>query len=308
MPEVILHHYPQSPVSEKVRIVLGMKGLDWGSVEIPRLPPKPDLMPLTGGYRLTPVMQIGADVYCDSQCIIREVQRRFPEPTLFPGGADGLAWGVGRWTGGRLFQTAIAVVFGDAGDAMPPAFAQDRGALYFGPDFDIEAVKSALPENLAQLRAQFGWVEERLADGRDYLLGARPGLPDALCYYLVWFIRGRYSKGPQFLGQFERLCAWEERVRGIGHGNPSEMSAAAALEVARDARPTTARQADPGDPQGLRPDDAVEIVPDGVGAAPPVAGRIVAVGAQEIVVHRVDACVGDVAVHFPRVGYRVLPA
>ena len=74
MTELILHHYPQSPVSEKVRVVLGLKGLSWRSVEIPRLPPKPDLMPLTGGYRMTPVMQLGADVYCDSQCIIREIE------------------------------------------------------------------------------------------------------------------------------------------------------------------------------------------------------------------------------------------
>jgi hypothetical protein len=31
-------------------------------------------------------MQIGADIYCDSQCIIRELQRRFPEPTLSAAG------------------------------------------------------------------------------------------------------------------------------------------------------------------------------------------------------------------------------
>ena len=58
MSELILHHYPASPVSEKVRIALGIKGLAWRSVEIPRLPPKPDVMPLTGGYRRTPCMQI----------------------------------------------------------------------------------------------------------------------------------------------------------------------------------------------------------------------------------------------------------
>lgn len=61
--QVMLHHYPQPPVTEKVRVVLGMKDLTWKSVEIPRLPPKPNLMPLAGGYRLTPVMQIGADIY-----------------------------------------------------------------------------------------------------------------------------------------------------------------------------------------------------------------------------------------------------
>ena len=98
MSEIILHHYPPSPFSEKVRVALGMKKLAWRSVEIPRVPPKPELMPLTGGYRRTPVMQIGADIYCDSQCILRELQRRFPQPTFYPGGADGLPWAVNRWT------------------------------------------------------------------------------------------------------------------------------------------------------------------------------------------------------------------
>jgi glutathione S-transferase len=302
---VIVHHYPQSPVSEKVRVVLGLKGLDWRSVEIPRLPPKPDLMPLTGGYRLTPVMQVGADVYCDSQCIIRELERRFPEPTLFPEGAAGMAWGLARWTDGPLFRAAVAVVFGAGADDLPPAFAADRVPLYFGPDYDLADLKAALPGTLAQLRAQLGWLESWLSDGRDFLTGARPGLVDALGYYLVWFIRGRYSEGPGFLEAFEGLCAWEGRVRAVGHGNATAMDAAEALDVARDARPEVSEQADPDDPQGLQPGDGVEVVPEDVGGAPAVAGRVHALSPQEIVIRRDDGRVGDVAVHFPRVGYRV---
>ena len=106
--QVILHHYPQSQVAEKVRVVLGLKGLTWKSVEIPRLPPKPNLMPLTGGYRLTPVMQIGADIYYDSTCIIRELDRRFPEPTLSPGGAHGLPWAWDNGRTGRCFRLWFA--------------------------------------------------------------------------------------------------------------------------------------------------------------------------------------------------------
>src|SRR5689334_19212590 len=33
--------------------------------------PRPELMPMTGGYRRTPVLQIGADIYCDTQLILR---------------------------------------------------------------------------------------------------------------------------------------------------------------------------------------------------------------------------------------------
>ena len=125
MPEIILHHYPPSPVSEKIRTVLGIKGLAWRSVEIPRLPPRPDLMPLAGGYRLTPVMQIGADVFCDSLCIARAIQERYPEPTLYPGGADGMVWGVSRWTDGAFFQTVLRIVFGAGHRDMPGEFVAD---------------------------------------------------------------------------------------------------------------------------------------------------------------------------------------
>ena len=302
---VILHHYPQSPVSEKVRVVLGLKGLDWRSVEIPRLPPKPDLMPLTGGYRLTPVMQVGADVYCDSQCIIRELERRFPEPTLFPKGAAGLVWGLSRWTDGPLFRTAIALVFGAGAADLPPDFAADRGPLYFGPGFELGALTEALPRTLAQLHAQLDWLEASLADGRDFMGGARPGLADALVYYLVWFIRGRYVKGPEFLELFERLCAWEGRVKAIGHGTVTAMDAAVALDAARDAQPETSEQVDRDDPQGLNPGDAVEVVPEDVDGAPSVAGRVHALSPNEVVICRTDERVGEVAVHFPRVGYRI---
>ena len=217
-----------------------------------------------------------------------------------------MVWGVSRWTDGALFETTIALVFADAGQNMPADFAADRGLLYFGSGYDLAAIEAALPETLATLRAQLGWMEARLATGRRFILGDRPGLPDALCYYLIWFIRGRYSKGPEFLAQFEHLCAWEERVRAIGHGRPAEMTAAEALDIAKKARPATPERADPGDPLGLEPGEAVEVVAEQVEGAPPVAGRILSVDAQEIAVLREDPRVGAVAVHFPRVGYRVL--
>src|SRR5271163_2053304 len=86
MTDIILHHYKTSPYSEKVRLGLGLKGLTWASVEIPIIMPKPDLTALTGGYRKTPVMQIGADIYCDSQWIMRELERRHPTPSFYPAG------------------------------------------------------------------------------------------------------------------------------------------------------------------------------------------------------------------------------
>ncbi|HBC20217.1 MAG TPA: glutathione S-transferase family protein, partial [Alcanivorax sp.] len=51
MSDLILHHYALSPFSEKVRAMLGYAGLDWQSVTVREMPPRPMLAPLAGGYR-----------------------------------------------------------------------------------------------------------------------------------------------------------------------------------------------------------------------------------------------------------------
>jgi glutathione S-transferase len=302
MRELILHHYPQSPISEKVRVAFGIKGLDWRSVLIPRIPPKPNLMPLTGGYRQTPVMQIGADVYCDSQCIIRELDRLHPEPTLFPGGAHGLAWGVGQWADGPLFKSVIAVSLVNMARNMSSEFLGDRGGLYFGEGFDLQELTAAYQENLVAIRAQFGWMNERLAT-RSFMLGAEPGLPDALAYYLIWFLKDRMADSAEFLNQFGDLLAWYDRVTAIGHGNPTVLSDLDALDIARNAEPQTQIQADPADPLGLAPGDKVTVIPENKSAE--ITGEIVALSADEIAIRRVDPDVGNICIHFPRIGYQV---
>ena len=97
MTELILHHFDVSPYAEKVAAAARDQGLAWRSVQIPMVMPKPDLTALTGGYRKTPVLQVGADIYCDTNCIARELERRHPAPTLFPDGGAGLAIGLAAW-------------------------------------------------------------------------------------------------------------------------------------------------------------------------------------------------------------------
>jgi glutathione S-transferase len=125
MTDIILHHYETSPYSEKVRLGLGLKGLTWGSVEIPVIMPKPDLTALTGGYRKTPVLQIGADIYCDSQLIMRELERRHPIPSFYPAGrgaADALAW----WAEKTMFSPVVGIAFAKRPEALPAGFLEDR--------------------------------------------------------------------------------------------------------------------------------------------------------------------------------------
>lgn len=309
MSDIILHNYPQSPVAEKVRVAFGIKGLAWTSVEIPRLPPKPLLTELTGGYRRTPVMQIGADIFCDSQCILREIERRHPDPTFYPGGANGLSWGVSRWTDGPLFTSVVQLVLGAQGDALPQDFAADRGRLYLGPDWAaaLKEANAELPHIASQVRANFGWMDQRLAAGHDFLLGDKPGLPDALCYHVVWFVRGRWAQGPAFLSEFPALEAWESRLQAIGHGTVSELSAEDAIAVAADAETQTPEAGDPLDPQGLKPGMAVSVNPDLDGGEQPVQGTVRFADRETVAVMRTSERSGPVCVHFPRAGYRVTP-
>ena len=84
MSEIILHHYPESPFAEKIRLILGFKRLRYRSVVIPMMLPKPDVIALTGGYRRTPILQIDSDIYCDTALIAEVLERIQREPTLYP--------------------------------------------------------------------------------------------------------------------------------------------------------------------------------------------------------------------------------
>lgn len=305
--EIILHNYPQSPVAEKVRVALGIKGLSWRSVEIPRIPPKPMLVKLTGGYRRTPVMQIGADIYCDSQCIIRELDRRHPSPSFFPGSQGGLMWALSRWTDGELFSLSVKVVLGSAGENLPKDFAEDRGRLYLGPDW-ADALKSAnagLPHLVSQLRAPMSWLNAQLSDGRKFLLGDAPAAIDAQFYCCVWFLRGRWAGGPEFFSEFPELERWETNVNKIGHGEMSAMSAEDAIARAAACEPLAGESVDAREPQGFAVGQNVVVSPDVDGGEQPVSGTVVFADAATITVRREEPDVGAIHVHFPRAGYKI---
>jgi glutathione S-transferase len=305
--EVIFHAYPQSPVAEKVRVAFGIKGLAWRNVEIPRLPPKPMLTALTGGYRRTPVMQIGADIYCDSQCILRELERRYPAPTLMPTSEQGLMWCLSRWTDGPLFDQTVRQVLGAAGNSLDQDFAADRGRLYLGEDWaaGLKQANADLPHLVSQMRAPLSWLDTQLSDGRAFLLGAHPAAIDAQFYHVIWFLRGRWTEGPSFLSAFPALVRWEDNIRAIGHGTCSSMDPQDAIGRAKDLQPTAKAGVAPHEPQGLAVGQSVTIRPDVDGGEQPVAGILRYADAQTAVIERTAKEVGTVCVHFPRAGYRI---
>jgi len=299
MDDIILHHYWESPYAEKIRRIFGFKRLAWRSVIIPMIMPKPDLTALTGGYRKTPVLQLGADIYCDTDLITRTIERLHPEPTLFPEGTAALSYIVGSWQG-ELFWLAVRTV-GMSAPVFPPGFVEDRAKMIEG-GLSLERARREAPAQREQLRAKLDLLDVLLRE-RPFVLGARPSLADFALFHPVWPLK-MVPQTTAILEPFAHVRAWMERIEAFGHGQITEIDGKEAVEVARTATPRTETRVDPEEPNGLKPGDRVEVVHESFGRDP-VTGELVASSVQEIAVRRRDERAGEVIVHFPREHYQV---
>lgn len=305
MTDLILHHYPTSPFAEKVRRVLAWKALPWKSVIIPVIMPKPDLLPLTGGYRRTPVLQIGADIYCDTTLICAVLERIAPSPTLYPAPVAGQARLLAQWVDSTLFWTVIPYVFQPAGvqslfGHLTPeqlqAFSADRAAMRgSAPRMHPADAAAALPQYLR-------WLDDMLAGGQPWLLGEEASIADFSVYHCLWFLRNAKAVAG-ILDQFARLQNWMSAIDALPLAAPEKLGAEDALQIARMATPATPDTAFV-DTHGIGPGTLVTVTPADY-AQDPVAGELVAASDSEYAVRRVDERAGEVVVHFPRIGYQL---
>jgi len=195
------------------------------------------------------------------------------------------------------------VVFGAIGDNVPKEFIADREKLS-GRPFDMAAMKAAAVPMKAQWRAHVAWIEAGLA-AEDFLGGSTPSLADISAYMNVWWLSAAArGQAEEMLASFPRVGAWRGRMRAIGHGERSEMTGAEALKVARDSEPAAPPAHDPTDPLGLSPGDLVNIAADDYGREP-IAGHLVALTPERVVIGRETDDLGRLNVHFPRIGYLI---
>lgn len=301
---LILHHYDASPFSQKALLMLGIKGAAWHSALMPMMPPKDELLALTGGYRGTPVLQVGSDVFVDSQLVARELDRLLPGKPLVPLAHGAMERMMVRWAD-AFFRSSLGIVLGVALPFWPEEFRRDREHLF--PDVDFAAAAANLEHARAQYRAHAALLEEQLADGRSFLMGAQPGLADVQAWPFLWILRQNLpDQASALLAGFPLLAAWEARCAAIGQGQRQEIAAGDALAVALASTPTTVEQVDPNDALGLGVGQTVAVTPDDTRRGE-VVGTVVVATPTRIAVRREHPAVGEVVVHFPRAGYRVTP-
>lgn len=308
MHELILHHYDASPFAEKARLMLGFKQLSWRSVEIPRIMPKPDLLALTGGYRKTPVLQVGADIYCDTALIARRLEAEKATPALFPEGREFVVASFAQWVDSVIFQHAVSLVFQPESIALrfaklPPeavkAFVADRAGLFSGGS------ASRLPAEVARHNwpGLMARVEQQLArEEGDFLFG-EPSLADFSLAHCLWFLKATPVTAP-LVDAYPNVGAWLGRVLGFGHGASSALSAEEAIEIARAATPAALPDEPFVEPNGLQAGQRVKIAATDYGVDP-VEGELLFAGVEELILRREDERAGVVHVHFPRLGFRI---
>ncbi|KRR19442.1 glutathione S-transferase family protein [Bradyrhizobium retamae] len=306
MSELILHHYDFSNYSEKIRVALGYKSLEWSSVIVPPVTPKPDLTALTGGYRRAPVLQIGADIYCDTRLILRELERRHPRPSLFPPGQIGLANAVAAWAEGPLFRSVMLYAWGTNHDLMPQELFEDRARMRGLPVPSVKSVERAAARSAPLVRTQMPLIEDMLADGRPWICGTNVTVADLAVFHAMWFLTDRSPRLSHEFDRFELLRQWMSRMRAIGHGRSRTITASAAIEVARSSSPTVPRTSvrQPEDPKlgSLVEIRAADYAKDAI------VGTLALVDDDEIAVWLRSDQAGDVIVHFPRIGFELREA
>ncbi|MFZ6644116.1 glutathione S-transferase family protein [Undibacterium sp. TJN25] len=306
MSDIIFHHYPISPFSEKIRLIFGFKQLKWKSVMIPSILPKPDVTALTGGYRRTPVMQIGADIYCDTALIADVLEKLAPTPSLYPAPVAGLSRTLAQWADTTLFWTAIAYTFqpsaisGILGDVTPEqmkAFSADRAAMR------ANAPRMSLPEATGQLKEYLRRLEDMLVGGSSFLLGEQASIADFSVYHALWFAR-RVPAVAGILDAYPNLLAWMDGIAAFGHHQFDKMGSEQALEIARSATPANAAEYAFVDTHGIALGERVSVMPTDY-ALDPVVGELAICSDNQIAVQRSDERAGVVLVHFPRVGFQM---
>lgn len=304
MSQLILHHYPTSPFAEKIRLILGYKKLAWQSVVIPTIMPKPDLTALTGGYRRTPVLQIGADIYCDTALIADVLEKIAPSPSLYPSPVNGASRIVAQWADSQVFPAAMAYNFQPAGIAQVfagvpeeavQAFVADRAAMRGS------APRMAIGEGTSTYKSQLRRLSDMLTE-QPYLMGNLPTIADFAAYHPLWFTVERTPSLAGILEPTPLLKDWMVRMNSIGHGIHEKMKPSQAVDVAKQAFPEDVSHWNFVDEHGIALGSEVTITADNFGLEP-TPGILVAATKTRLTLRREDERAGTVHVHFPRNGF-----
>ena len=295
----ILYHYPMSPFSEKIRATMGVLDAEWHSVTVPASPPRSDLSPFIGGYRRIPVLQVGAQFYCDSQLAYDALVERTSELRALSPEDEHFR----QWAETDVF---FAVLSAQKPSTVMRFLIRElgvRGSLYFVRDrarmmrvSALNVLPTADSSNL--IERYVAALSERLVD-QAFLSGLSPRYLDVCCYHPLWMAERANSKA--CLHWPEPVRAWANRMQALGHGTKLSTS---------DGDIEAAIRSDEVDmtswslASGWRLGEAVVVSPLDYGLDPSW-GQLTSLCDQRIVIRRRAPSGASIYLHFPRNGFSV---
>lgn len=216
---VVLHRFPLSHYSEKVRLMLDFKRVDYRVVDHHHGPGQLAIMRLSG-QRKVPVIEHQGSVIADSTAIALYLEHTFPDgPAMLPSDfaqrravldmEDRLDAVLGRWVAGVATDEALresddwaAVARTAIGDGAAPQAVASAVRWLARPASFIPGVRRQIDEARSAVRAQLVELTERIAaDG--YLCGPTVTLADLTAAGLTMLLklpRSRYNALPDRVG------------------------------------------------------------------------------------------------------------
>jgi ganglioside-induced differentiation-associated protein 1 len=227
-------HFSGSSCSQKLRVFLNLKGIEWQSHPID-LPNYENMQPWFLGINprgLVPVLVDDGAVHIESNDIIQYLEKKFPEPRLIPPGHESEVASLLRHEDDLhldLRTLSFRFVFAPSGPPKPVAALESykangagtvRGAVdrekQVQLDFWQRAAKEGFTDERARVSAlrfcaEFDALEKRLAK-QPYLLGDNLTVLD-----IAWLIyQHRLSLGGYpFARLHPRVHAWAEKLRAM---------------------------------------------------------------------------------------------
>ena len=236
---MILHHYEASPFSEKIRLMFGYTEYAWQSCISPAMPPRPIVEPLVDAYRLIPIAQMGADIFCDTRVISSELANLTGKSELAAENCSSEVQKFVEYVDAKILSAGlktasipkfIFMMLKNYPLGMVYKFMKDRAGLMktsTRSDMTKEDAKRILTEHNKNL-------EQKLSNS-DYLFSDAPSIADFASYHLIWF-KKNIGRASDFT-EFPNINAWCKRMAKIGHGKRTEISATEVHKLAKSSQP-----------------------------------------------------------------------
>ncbi|KXT18909.1 hypothetical protein AC579_3561 [Pseudocercospora musae] len=325
--EPVLFLWALSAWASKVTAYFALRNIPYSRCEQPITQPRPDIAALGVKYRRIPLMSMGRDIYCDTLLIMEKLEELYPEskehakisassPT-----DRALEKLLEKWTDVVVFKAAAAVISTDLDLMKDPKFQSDREALW-GRKWDQKTQNSLRPAALADMRANWDFLEDILRDGRQWILGGGGGKdeegPKLADIHAAWIfdwllmLPGSFPEDYFNEKRYPNVLGWRERYKTAiekakeSAPKPTELESADCINKILDAGFEESNlQLEDDDPSGLKAGEEIKMAPVDTGFTSSDVGKLIGLRGNEVTISSLTQQGGkEIHIHYPRWNFR----